>query len=240
MAIKRKTNGIPPIPRGPRNPGGPYADAKKKDPKLDSYIKTRNNSEKGTAAYNAAQNKINSAYGKGPQRTVAPKKAVKKTVKKTAAKPTSTRVENLKKRGVKAAAKSVYKMKKAATSKNPAKRTTRVLKQGMKKQAKIVKKIVKTKARVAKRAAKPARPTRAENLQKRGIKAAAKTVYKIEKAATSKNPAKRTTRAFNQGMEKQAKIKKKFFKTNARVAKRAATKGVKDEARKTMRNLKKY
>ena len=56
MAIKRKTNGIPPIPRGPRNPGGPYADAKKKDPKLDSYIKTRNNSEKGTAAYNAAQN----------------------------------------------------------------------------------------------------------------------------------------------------------------------------------------
>tara|TARA_R110000796_G_scaffold116226_1_gene228676 strand:+ start:1781 stop:2353 length:573 start_codon:yes stop_codon:yes gene_type:complete len=60
------------------------------------------------------------------------------------------RVERLKKRGVKAAAKTVYKMKKAATSKNPAKRTTSLLKQGMKKQAKIVKKIVKTNARVAK------------------------------------------------------------------------------------------
>ena len=154
MAIKRKTNGIPPIPRGPRNPGGPYADAKKKDPKLDSYIKTRNNSEKGTAAYNAAQNKINSAYGKGPQRTVTPAKkpAAKKPVAKSV-RPTSTRVENLKKRGVKAAAKSVYKMKKAATSKNPAKRTTRVLKQGAKKQAKIAKKIIKTDVRGKKREA---------------------------------------------------------------------------------------
>lgn len=57
--------------------GGTYADAKKKDPKLDSYIKIRNNSEKGSPEYTAAQNKINAAYGKGPQRKVAPTKTVK-------------------------------------------------------------------------------------------------------------------------------------------------------------------
>jgi len=45
---------------------GTYASAKKKDPKLDSYIKERNNAKKGSSAYNAAQNKINKAYGKGP------------------------------------------------------------------------------------------------------------------------------------------------------------------------------
>ena len=44
----------------------PYAKAKKKDPKLDSYIKARNNAKKGSPEYNAAQNKINKAYGKGP------------------------------------------------------------------------------------------------------------------------------------------------------------------------------
>lgn len=44
----------------------PYARAKKKDPKLDSYIKARNAAQKGSAEYNAAQNKINAAYGKGP------------------------------------------------------------------------------------------------------------------------------------------------------------------------------
>ena len=45
--------------------GGTYASAKKKDPKLDSYIKARNSAKKGSSDYNAAQNKINAAYGKG-------------------------------------------------------------------------------------------------------------------------------------------------------------------------------
>ena len=45
---------------------GTYASAKKKDPKLDSYIKARSNAKKGSSAYNAAQNKINVAYEKGP------------------------------------------------------------------------------------------------------------------------------------------------------------------------------
>jgi hypothetical protein len=48
----------------------PYSDAKAKDPKLDSYIKERNrlrdSGKKGSAEYNAVQNKINAAYGKGP------------------------------------------------------------------------------------------------------------------------------------------------------------------------------
>ena len=49
----------------PEPKGGTYASAKKKDPKLDSYIKARNSAKKGSSDYNAAQNKINAAYGKG-------------------------------------------------------------------------------------------------------------------------------------------------------------------------------
>ena len=42
---------------------GTYAGAKKSDPKLDEYINTRSSSKKGSAEYDAAQNKINVAYG---------------------------------------------------------------------------------------------------------------------------------------------------------------------------------
>lgn len=48
----------------------PYGDAKKKDANLDSYIKTRNNSKKGSPEHTKAQNAINAAYEKGPQREV--------------------------------------------------------------------------------------------------------------------------------------------------------------------------
>lgn len=41
----------------------PYVKAKAKDSSLDSYIKTRNSSKKGTRDYAMAQNKINEAYG---------------------------------------------------------------------------------------------------------------------------------------------------------------------------------
>ena len=64
-AVEVKT---PPAPKDvvkPKPKGGTYASAKKKDPKLDSYIKSRNNAKKGSSDYNAAQNKINAAYGKG-------------------------------------------------------------------------------------------------------------------------------------------------------------------------------
>ena len=53
------------IPEKVKPKGGTYASAKKKDPKLDSYIKARNSAKKGSSDYNAAQNKINAAYGKG-------------------------------------------------------------------------------------------------------------------------------------------------------------------------------
>ena len=43
--------------------GDPYAKAKKKDPNLDSYIAGRKKHAKGSAEYNAFQNKINAAYG---------------------------------------------------------------------------------------------------------------------------------------------------------------------------------
>ena len=46
----------------------PYADALKRDPKLPEYIKKRKTLEKGSAEWNANQNRINKAYGKGPMR----------------------------------------------------------------------------------------------------------------------------------------------------------------------------
>lgn len=42
---------------------GTYESAKKADSRLDEYIKARSSSKKGSAEYNAAQNKINKAYG---------------------------------------------------------------------------------------------------------------------------------------------------------------------------------
>jgi len=47
----------------PPFPDDAYDKAKKKDPKLDEYIKQRKNLKKGTAEYNEVQNKINAAYG---------------------------------------------------------------------------------------------------------------------------------------------------------------------------------
>ena len=41
----------------------PYAEAAKKDSKLGSYVKARKSLKKGTAEWNANQNKINKAYG---------------------------------------------------------------------------------------------------------------------------------------------------------------------------------
>ena len=42
----------------------PYAEAKKRDPKLDSYVKERKKHKPGSAEYEAVQAKINKAYGK--------------------------------------------------------------------------------------------------------------------------------------------------------------------------------
>jgi hypothetical protein len=66
-AVKVNTNTKPKdvVKPKPATKTGTYASAKKKDPKLDSYIKARNNAKKGSSDYNAAQNKINAAYGKG-------------------------------------------------------------------------------------------------------------------------------------------------------------------------------
>ena len=60
----------------------PYAEALKNDPKLPEYIKKRKTLEKGSAEWNANQNRINKAYGKGPMRdqTVETKENDRKTV----------------------------------------------------------------------------------------------------------------------------------------------------------------
>lgn len=51
----------------------PYAEALKNDPNLPEYIKKRKTLEKGSAEWNANQNRINKAYGKGPMRDVEQK-----------------------------------------------------------------------------------------------------------------------------------------------------------------------
>lgn len=60
-----------------------YGAAKKNDPRLDEYVKARNNAAKGSVAYNEAQNKINRAYGSSTRAATAP--AAKTIAKKTAA-----------------------------------------------------------------------------------------------------------------------------------------------------------
>ena len=66
-----------------------YAEAKKKDPKLDSYIKARKQFKKGSDEYNKFQNLINKAYGVSKRRPVendgkvAAKKAAPIPTKKT-------------------------------------------------------------------------------------------------------------------------------------------------------------
>lgn len=63
-----------------------YAEAKKKDPKLDSYIKARKQFKKGSDDYNKYQNLINKAYG--VQKRYAVKNDGKMETKKAAPIPT--------------------------------------------------------------------------------------------------------------------------------------------------------
>ena len=88
---------VPKVEASVKAKGGTYASAKKKDPKLDSYIKARSNAKKGSSAYNAAQNKINKAYGKGPtNRPVETKAEVDKKNEKKVSNTTRGSVDNKK------------------------------------------------------------------------------------------------------------------------------------------------
>lgn len=58
-----KTGGSSSENAGAKKSSGTYDSAKKNNPNLDSLIKTRNSSKKGTQAYVDAQNAINKAYG---------------------------------------------------------------------------------------------------------------------------------------------------------------------------------
>jgi hypothetical protein len=61
--VLRPTEDAKPAAKPASTKPNPYAKAKAKDSSLDSYIKTRNSSKKGTRDYAIAQNKINEAYG---------------------------------------------------------------------------------------------------------------------------------------------------------------------------------
>tara|TARA_R110000787_G_scaffold115506_1_gene225424 strand:+ start:5761 stop:6405 length:645 start_codon:yes stop_codon:yes gene_type:complete len=76
---KINDNSARPPAKGSSKPkADPYAEAKKRDPKLDSYIKIRNNSDKSSTQWKEAQNSINAAYQKGPQRDATPSEDVTK------------------------------------------------------------------------------------------------------------------------------------------------------------------
>ena len=74
------------VPMAPTLATGTYESAKSKDPKLDSYIKDRATAKKSgdKSAQNAAQNKINSAYEKGPTNRKVEKPTLEKVEKKKA------------------------------------------------------------------------------------------------------------------------------------------------------------
>ena len=96
----------------------PYAEAKKRDPKLDSYVKERKKHKPGSAEYEAVQAKINKAYGKtrssklkAAQIAAQKKKDAVKTTSKTDAKymdkhakiesKGNTKLENIEKKAAK-------------------------------------------------------------------------------------------------------------------------------------------
>ena len=62
------------VKKKPVKKSDPYAEALKRDSNLPSYIKKRKTLKKGTPEYNANQNRINKAYGKGPMRDVEQEK----------------------------------------------------------------------------------------------------------------------------------------------------------------------
>ena len=92
--------------------GGPmkktYAEAKKKDPKLDSYIKERKQYDAGSDKYEAVQAKINKAYGKvrdtkmkaGQVKKVKARKATAKATQEKANKELITKIEGKAKKQV--------------------------------------------------------------------------------------------------------------------------------------------
>ena len=115
----------------------PYADAAKKDPKLNSYIKQRKGLKKGTPEYNAVQNKINAAYGKGPQRST---KTVDSSNKKSTIKskvvdynPAAEKKKAADARNAKEKAANESKASKLAETKKTA--TTKIDKKKLKSQA---------------------------------------------------------------------------------------------------------
>jgi len=71
-ADDKETSIFPPFDNKKRDP---YAEAAKKDSKLGSYVKARKSLKKGTAEWNANQNKINKAYGVKKRYDETPKPA---------------------------------------------------------------------------------------------------------------------------------------------------------------------
>ncbi len=145
-------------PKTPPKPKSAYASAKKKVSNLDSLVSRRNKLTKGTPEYNRVQNKINSAYGKGPQRDASIKKATAKkagpvssgkkpTLKlaKAPAKPTQTPAQKRK------AAAAKRKTGRKATS--ASRKTASKAKRGLAKSNREIKSIANKASKARKKAA---------------------------------------------------------------------------------------
>jgi hypothetical protein len=82
------------VKKKPVKKSDPYAEALKRDSNLPSYIKKRKTLKKGTPEWNANQNRINKAYGKGPMRDV--KTETKSNDRKTVTKTSTPGVSDIK------------------------------------------------------------------------------------------------------------------------------------------------
>ncbi len=181
--------------------GGTYASAKKKDPKLDSYIKARGNAKEGSSAYNAAQNKINAAYGKGPTDRKVTKVAKGSEVSTGVMRPktetkTETTAEKITDTGI---PKNIKAPKPAPKPKTAMDKAKEAIASGDKKAAK--KSGLKGKVkRVAKKAAKEvgkevaldkaAEATTKKEVRKSGVKGKFKRAAKQDVASASKQKKK--------------------------------------------------
>ena len=183
---------------------GTYASAKKNDPKLDEYIKTRSSNEKGSAEYNAAQNKINVAYGDktrhGATSSTETKGKTKTTTSNVPGVSTSSASTKTTRGGKKKVTKKSYeddqgittrKIKTISNEEGTPKRTKKVIKSDYDKDGTVDK---KTKIKVNKKGTK--RVTR---------EGGRRTVIKTDKEGNVTTKSRRTLKGFLTGKGKKNK-----------------------------------
>ena len=194
----------------------PYAEAKKKDPNLDQYIKERKNYKAGSEDYEKVQAKINKAYGKerdqklkaaqvaksdkemGPSKSKAGEESLKSTMTKETDKGKNKTVTTTKKADEKGSSTEVVKDKK-----NKTKTTTVSKDDATGKETKITSKVKKDKE---------------GNVRK-----------EKDTVVADGNVSKRTTKYDKEGNVKKSKVKNRKTFGETKVGKFLSGKKNKDE-----------